>query len=115
MKLCCISAMVESNAFRRNIKVCGNSELILPAVNSVKRGNFFVIRTLGKVHSAGRVTLLSGTTFVHINRAMICINVSNCFYVFLKNWPFNMNATFEVWPVNSSFWTEFDRSDPPLF
>ena len=75
-KLCCTSAMVESNAFRRNIKVCGNSELRLPAVNSVKRGNFFVIRTLSKVDSAGRVTLLPGTTFVHINRAMICMNVS---------------------------------------
>ena len=21
-----------------------------------------------------------------------------------------MNATFKVWPVNSSFWTDFDRS-----
>ena len=53
-----------------------NSELRRPAVNSVKRGNLFVIRTLGKVDSAERVTLLSGTTFVHINRAMTCINVS---------------------------------------
>ena len=35
---------------------------------------------------------------------MICINVS-IFYVFSNNWPFRMNATFEVWPVNSSFWT----------
>ena len=26
-----------------------------------------------------------------------------------------MNATFEVWPVNSSFWTDFDRSGRPLF
>ena len=40
---------------------------------------------------------------------MICINVS-IFYAFLKNWPFNMNETFEVWPVSSSFWTDFDRS-----
>ena len=40
---------------------------------------------------------------------MICINVS-IFYVFSKNWPFNMNAKFEVWPVNSTFWTDFDRS-----
>ena len=83
----------------------------LPAINSVKRGNVFVIRTLGKVDSAERVTLLP----VHTNRAMICINVSNFFYVFFKNWPFNMNATFEVWAVKSSFWTEFDRSSPPLF
>ena len=59
----------------RNIKVCVNSKLRLPAVNSVKRGNFFVIRTLGKVNSAWRVTLLPWTTFLHINRAMICINV----------------------------------------
>ena len=27
------------------------------------------------------------------------------FYIFSNNWPFSMNATFEVWPVNSSFWT----------
>ena len=50
-----------------------------------------------------------------LNRAMICINVSNFFYVFSKNWPFNINATFEVWPVNSSFWTDFDGSGWPLF
>ena len=41
---------------------------------------------------------------------MICINVS-FFYVFSKNWPFNMNATFEVWSVNSSFWTLSARVD----
>ena len=59
-----------------------NSELRQPAVNSVKRDNIFVIRMLDKVDSAGRVTLLPGTTFIHINRAMICINVSISFYVF---------------------------------
>ena len=53
-----------------------NSELKLPAVNSVKRGNFLVVRTLDKVDSAGRVTLLPGTTFLRINGAVIRINVS---------------------------------------
>ena len=67
-----------------------NSELRRPAVNSVKRGNIFVIRTLGKVDSAERVTLLSGTAFVHINRAMTCINVS---IFFLKSLPFNKNTS----------------------
>ena len=62
-KLCCTSL----NAWR-NIKVCANSGLRRPAVNSVKRGNFFVVRTLGKVDSAGRVTLLRRTTFLHITR-----------------------------------------------
>ena len=78
-----------------NIKVCVNLEPRRPAVNSVKRGNFFVIRTLGKVDLAGRVTILTGTTFVHINTAMIC----KCFTFLLrvfKNLPFNMNATFEI-------------------
>ena len=55
--------------------ICLNSELRWPAVDSVKRGNFFVIRKLDKVDSAGRVTFLPGTTFFHINGAMICINV----------------------------------------
>ena len=72
-----------------------NSELRRPAVNSVKRGNFVVgIRTRDKVDSAGRVTLLPGTTFLHIRRGN---NLSKCFksvfYVFFKNWPVNMNAT----------------------
>ena len=71
-----------------------NSELRRPAVSSVKRDNFFVgIRTLDKVGSAGRVTLIPGTTFLHIRRGYrICINVSNRFFiVFFKNWPVNMN------------------------
>ena len=81
-----------------------NSKLRQPGVNSVKRGNLFVIRTLDKVDSAGsgRVILLLGTTFLHIN-------------VVLKNWPVNMNAAIEVWPVISSFWTDFDHSGLPLF
>ena len=89
-----------------------NSELRRPAVNSVKRGNIFVIRTLGKVDSAERVTLLSGTTFVHINRAMTCINISIFFF---KKSAVQQEHKFEVWPVNSSFRTDFDRSDRPLF
>ena len=59
-----------------------NSELRPTAVKFVKWGNYFVIRTLGKVDSAGRMTLVTGTTFVHINRAMICI--SNFFLSLLK-------------------------------
>ena len=78
-----------------NIKVCVNLEPRQPAVNSVKRGNFFVIRTLGKVDLAGRVTILTGTTFVHINTAMICKCFTFLLHVF-KNLPFNMNATFEI-------------------
>ena len=46
-----------------NIKICVNSELRWPAVNSVKRGNFFVIRTLDKVDSAGRGTFYPGQLF----------------------------------------------------
>ena len=50
------------------------------------------------------------------NRAMICINVSNFFTYFQKiGRSVNMNAKFEVWPVNSSFWTDFGRSGRPLF
>ena len=85
-KMCCTSAMVKSiivNAWR-NIKVCVNSKLRWPAVNLVKLGNVFVIRTLYKVDSAGRVTLLPGTTFLHINGAMICINVSIFLRIFQK-------------------------------
>ena len=53
----------------RNIKVCANSELRRPAINLVKRDNYFVsLRTLDKVDSAGRVTLLPGTTFLRIRR-----------------------------------------------
>ena len=44
-----------------------NPELRPPAVNSVKRGKDFVIKTLDKVDSAVRVTLLLGTTFLLIN------------------------------------------------
>ena len=44
-------------------------------VDSIKRGKFFVIRKLDKVDSAGRETILPGTTFFHINGTMICINV----------------------------------------
>ena len=50
-----------------NIKVCVNSELRRPAVNSVKRGRVFVIQTLNKVDSAVRVTILPGTAFLRIN------------------------------------------------
>ena len=73
------------------------------------------IRTLDKVDLAGRVTILPEETFLHINRALICINVSISFYVFFKNWPVNINATFEVFPVISSFWMDFYRSGRPLF
>ena len=41
-----------------------NSELRPTAVKFVKWGNYFVIRTLGKVDSAGRMALVTGTTFV---------------------------------------------------
>ena len=41
-------------------KACVNLELRHPAVYLVKRGNFFFIRTLDKIDSAGRVTLLQG-------------------------------------------------------
>ena len=37
---------------------------------------------------------------------MIYINVSILFTYFSKNWPVNTNATFEVWSVISSIWTE---------
>ena len=57
-----------------------NSGLRRLAVTSVKRGNIFVVRTLGKVHSAGRVS--TSDNFSPYNRAVICINVSNFFYVF---------------------------------
>ena len=58
------------------MQICVNSELKLPAVNLVKRGNFLVVRTLDKVDSAGRGTFLPGITFLRINGAMIRINVS---------------------------------------
>ena len=38
-----------------------------PAVDSGRGVNFSLIKTLGKVDSARRVTLLPGTTFLHIN------------------------------------------------
>ena len=37
---------------------------------------------------------------------MIYINASIFFMYFSKNWPVNTNATFEVWSVISSIWTE---------
>ena len=58
---------------------------------------------LDKVDSAGRVTLLPETTFLHINRAMICINASNFFFGFFKNWPVNMNAMFDVLILDGHF------------
>ena len=74
-------------------EICLNSELRWPTVD--KWGNFFAIRKLDKVDSAGRLIFLPGTTFFHINGAMICINAS-IFNAFFKNWPVNINATFEV-------------------
>ena len=70
-----------------------NSELRGSAVNSVKGSNCFVIRLLDKVDSAGKMNLLPGTTFLHINWAMICVNV---LIFFFENWLVNMNVTFKV-------------------
>ena len=37
---------------------------------------------------------------------MICVNVSIFSTYFSKNWQVNTNATFDVWSVISSVWTE---------
>ena len=83
-KLCCMSAMVESitECSKEYQSLCEFRTETTSHNNSVKRGNFFVIRTLDKVDLAGWVTFLPGTTFLHINRAMICINVSIFFTSF---------------------------------
>ena len=62
------------------------------AVDSVKRGNFFVIRKLDKVDSAGRVTFIPFS----YKRGYNLYKGFNFFNAFFKNWPVNMNATFEV-------------------
>ena len=67
-----------------NIKVCVNSELRPPAVNSVKWGKVFVIQTLDKEDSAVRVTLLPGTTFLLINGLWFTYKCFTIFYVFFK-------------------------------
>ena len=71
----------------------------------------FVIRTLDKVDSAGS----TWDNFSPYKRGYDWYKCFKFFYVFFKNWPINMNATFEVWPVISSFWTDFDRSGRALF
>ena len=56
--------MVESNIECLNeYKVFVNLELRWPAVNSVKRSNSFVTRTLDKVDSAGRGLFYQGQFF----------------------------------------------------
>ena len=75
-KLYCTPAMEESIIeCLKGYKNLSQFRLRWPAVDSVKRGNSFVIRKLDKVASAGKVTFLLGTTFFHIHGAMICITV----------------------------------------
>ena len=94
----------------RNIKVCVNSELRRRTV----RATFLSYERSIKLTRLGRCPLQSGTTFFHINGVYDLCKCFKCFYVFFKNWPVNMNATFEIWPIISSFWTDFDRSGGTL-
>ena len=68
---------------------------------------------------AGQHFLLYGRSIGKVDLHITGLWFAQMFQIFLRilnvNMNANMNATFEVWPVNPSVWTDFERSGRPLF
>ena len=64
---------------------------LLSALRSGKEVHFFLVLTLAKVDSAGKVTVLPGTTFLYIKRALSNSNSNSLF-----NSEFHRERVFHI-------------------
>ena len=82
-----------------------NSGLRWPAINSDKRDNFFLLygRSVKLARLDWEGDPSTSDSFSPYKQGYDLYKCFKFFYVFSKNWPFNMNVTFEIWSVNSSF------------